>query len=355
MKLIRTEDAVGHVLCHDLTQIIKDQYKDARFRKGHVVTAEDIPVLLSMGKEHLYVWEMEPGMLHENEAAERLYALCANDHMDRSGVKEGKIELRAACDGLFRVRSEALRAVNDAIDELMIATRKGGTAVKKGDKLAGMRVIPLVIREEKLDAAKAAAGDAHLLELWPWVRRTAAIVATGSEVKKGLIQDTFTPVVKDKLKAYGIETISVAYSGDGVENVANAVTEARQTGAEVILCTGGMSVDPDDNTPRRHPGHGSGDRHLRRAGAARCHVPAGLLRGRHPRHGPAGVRHVRRGPPSSTWCCPGSRQTCPSPGTGSSPLGRADCAWGAASAAIPSAPSENKPPRAGNPERNKAT
>ena len=183
MKLIRTEDAVGHVLCHDLTQIIKDQYKDARFRKGHVVTAEDIPVLLSMGKEHLYVWEMEPGMLHENEAAERLYALCANDHMDRSGVKEGKIELRAACDGLFRVRSEALRAVN-AIDELMIATRKGGTAVKKGDKLAGMRVIPLVIREEKLDAAKAAAGDAPLLELRPWVRRTAAIVATGSEVKR---------------------------------------------------------------------------------------------------------------------------------------------------------------------------
>lgn len=248
MKQIRTEDAVGHVLCHDMTQIIKDQYKDARFRKGHVVTEEDIPVLLSMGKEHLYIWEMEPGMLHENEAAERLYALCANDNMERGEVKEGKIELKAACDGLFLVRSEALRAVN-AIDELMIATRKGGTAVKKGGKLAGMRVIPLVIREEKLDAAKAAAGDEPLLELRPWVRKTAAIVATGSEVKKGLIRDTFTPVVKDKLKAYGIETISVAYSGDGVENVANAVTEARKTGADVILCTGGMSVDPDDNTP----------------------------------------------------------------------------------------------------------
>ena len=141
MKLIRTEDAVGHVLCHDLTQIIKDQYKDARFRKGHVVAPEDIPVLLGMGKEHLYVWEMTPGMLHEDEGAERLLALCANENMERSGVKEGKIELKASCDGLFLVRSESLRAVN-AIDELMIATRKGGTAVKKGDKLAGMRVIP---------------------------------------------------------------------------------------------------------------------------------------------------------------------------------------------------------------------
>ena len=248
MKLIRTEEAVGHVLCHDLTQIIKDQYKDARFRKGHVVTAEDIPVLLSMGKEHLYVWEMTPGMLHENDAAERLYALCANDHMDRSEVKEGKIELKAACDGLFLVNSEKLIAVN-TIEDLMIATRKGGTAVRRGDKLAGMRVIPLVIPEEKLQAAEKAAGGAPLLELKPWVRRTAAIVATGSEVKKGLIQDTFTPVVKDKLAAYGMETISIAYSGDGVENVANAVAEARATGADVILCTGGMSVDPDDNTP----------------------------------------------------------------------------------------------------------
>ena len=248
MKLIRTEDAVGHVLCHDLTQIIKDQYKDARFRKGHVVAPEDIPVLLSMGKEHLYVWEMTPGMLHENDAAERLYALCVNDHMNRSQVKEGKIELTAACDGLFRVNSERLIAVN-TVEDVMIATRKGGTAVKAGDKLAGMRVIPLVIPEETLQAAEKAAGGTPLLELRPYIRKTAAIVATGSEVKKGLIQDTFTPVVQDKLTFYGIETISVTYSGDGVEHVAGAIADARKTGADMILCTGGMSVDPDDNTP----------------------------------------------------------------------------------------------------------
>nr|WP_325196848.1 molybdopterin-binding protein [uncultured Oscillibacter sp.] len=248
MKLIRTEDAVGHVLCHDLTQIIKDQYKDARFRKGHVVTEEDIPVLLSMGKEHLYVWEMTPGMVHENDAAERLLALCENDHMTRSEVKEGKIELKAACDGLFRVNSQHLMAVN-SIEDIMIATRHGNTAVRKGGKLAGMRVIPLIIEEEKLRAAEQAAGDAPLLELLPYMKKTAAIVATGNEVKKGLIQDTFTPVVKDKLAAYGIETVSVAYSGDGVEHVAAAIADARKTGAEMIVCTGGMSVDPDDNTP----------------------------------------------------------------------------------------------------------
>ena len=248
MKRIKTEEAVGHVLCHDMTQIIKDTYKDARFRKGHIVTAEDIPVLLSMGKEHLYVWEMTPGMAHENDAAERLYALCANEHMERGEVKEGKIELRAACDGLFRVDSQRLIAVN-SLEDIMIAARKGNTAVKRGDKLAGMRVIPLVIEEEKLAAAEAAAGATPLLELLPYIKKTAAIVATGSEVKKGLIQDTFTPVVKEKLASYGIKPLSVAYSGDGVENVANAIAEARRTGAEIILCTGGMSVDPDDNTP----------------------------------------------------------------------------------------------------------
>ena len=248
MKLIRTEDAVGHVLCHDMTQIIKDQYKDARFRKGHIVTEADIPVLLSMGKEHLYVWEMTPGMVHENDAAERLLALCGQENMTHSEVKEGKIELKAACDGLFQVDSRRLIAVN-SIEDIMIATRKGNTAVKKGDKLAGMRVIPLIIEEERLRAAEAAAGTAPLLKLLPYVKKTAAIVATGSEVKNGLIQDTFTPVVRDKLAAYGIETVSVLYSGDGVDNVANAIAEARQTGADLILCTGGMSVDPDDNTP----------------------------------------------------------------------------------------------------------
>ena len=213
-----------------------------------MVTEADIPVLLSMGKEHLYVWEMTPGMVHENDAAERMAVLCGTVNMNWSEVKEGKIELTAACDGLFRVNSEKLIAVN-SIEDVMIATRKGNTAVRKGDKLAGTRVIPLIIPEEKLQAAEEAAGGAPLLELLPYVKKTAAIIATGGEVKKGLIQDTFTPVVKDKLAAYGIETLAITYSGDGVENVANAIAEVRKTGADMILCTGGMSVDPDDNTP----------------------------------------------------------------------------------------------------------
>lgn len=248
MKLIPTKEAVGHVLCHDMTRIIPGQYKGARFRKGHVVREEDIPVLLSMGKENLYVWELAPGMVHEDDAAERLCVLCRNEHMDRSAAREGKIELTAAMDGLFRVDSKRLNAVN-LIEDVMIATRHGNTAVHKGDKLAGMRVIPLVIGEEKLRRAETAAGEKPLLELLSWKLKTAGIITTGSEVAKGLIQDSFTPVVERKLAVFGIETVERRMPGDDMEAIANAILEVRSAGVDMVLCTGGMSVDPDDNTP----------------------------------------------------------------------------------------------------------
>ena len=122
MKLMKTEDAVGQVLCHDITQIIKGVTKDAVFRKGHIITEEDIPVLLSVGKDNIYIWEKDDTMLHENEAAQILYDMCKNDHMHPSDVKEGKIELIADCDGLLKVDTERLNAVN-ALGEMMIACR----------------------------------------------------------------------------------------------------------------------------------------------------------------------------------------------------------------------------------------
>ena len=145
MKCINTVDAVGHVLCHDITRIVKDVVKDTAFRKGHVVTEEDIPVLLSLGKDHLYVWEKNENMLHEDEAAQILYEVCRNDYMHPTPVKEGKIELVADCDGLFRVDVDRLDAVNE-IEEIMIATRHTNTAVRKGDRLLGTRVIPQIGR-----------------------------------------------------------------------------------------------------------------------------------------------------------------------------------------------------------------
>ena len=248
MKLIKTEDAVGHVLCHDITQIVKGVTKDAVFRKGHIVREEDIPVLLSVGKDNLYVWEKEEGMLHENDAAQILYDMCAGEHMRPSEVKEGKIELIAECDGLFKVDSKRLKAVN-SLGEMMIAARHGNFAVKAGDKLAGTRIIPLVIEKEKMERARQAAGSRPLMRLLPFVHKKVGIVTTGNEVFYGRIEDSFTPVLVEKLAEYGAEAAGHVVLNDDHEKITQAIIKLIEDGADMVLCTGGMSVDPDDRTP----------------------------------------------------------------------------------------------------------
>lgn len=248
MKIIKTEEAVGHILCHDLTQIIKGEFKGARFKKGHIVKEEDIPTLLSMGKENLYVFELEEGKLHENDAALRLCTICKDEYMIQSDVSEGKIELKAETDGLFTVDSKRLEQIN-SIDEIIIATRHSNIAVKKGDKLCGTRVIPLVIDEKKITEAERIYNSEPILKLTPFAIKKAGIITTGSEVYHGRIKDKFTPVIKDKLKEYSIDISKHIVVDDGISNIMNAINEMRNSDVEMIICTGGMSVDPDDNTP----------------------------------------------------------------------------------------------------------
>lgn len=259
MRKIRTEDAVGHVLCHDMTQIIpgesaddKMRFKGVRFKKGHVVEKADIPVLLSMGKEHLYVWELGDNQLHENDAAYRMAALCHGENcLVSKEPHEGKLTITAAVDGVFELDTQRLNAVN-AVDEVMIASRRGNIAVKKGTPLAGTRVIPLVVDTSVVEAAEAAADVEHkgtLMRVVPFRIKTAAILATGSEVQKGLIEDKFTPVVEKKLAAFGIKSVHYAKPGDDIDTLVAAIHEAQHLGVDMIVCTGGMSVDPDDNTP----------------------------------------------------------------------------------------------------------
>ena len=203
MKCINTTDAVGHVLCHDITRIVKDVVKDTAFRKGHIVTEEDIPVLLSLGKDHLYVWEKDENTLHENEAAEILKNVCINEHMHPTDVKEGKIELTAQCDGLLKINREKLNEVN-ALGQIVLASRHGNFPVKKGDKIVGMRVVPLVIEEEKMNHVKELCGEEPIFTILPFHQMKVGIVTTGSEVYHGRITDKFTPVVKAKLEEAGI-------------------------------------------------------------------------------------------------------------------------------------------------------
>jgi hypothetical protein len=200
-------------------------------------------------------------MYHEEEAAEILFGLCAGESVDRKGPSEGKIEVFARHDGLLRIDADRVNRIN-ALGDLIIVTRHNNSAVKAGEKIAAVKAIPLVIPKARLEEAGAiaraiagvngggAAGDAApLLGVLPYKLRSACVITTGSEVAKGLIEDRFTPVVVKKLAAFGIEVKRHIVTGDGVEEVMRAIGEGRREKPDLVLCTGGMSVDPDDNTP----------------------------------------------------------------------------------------------------------
>ena len=249
MKEMKTVEAVGQVLCQDITQIIRGVTKNARFRKGHVITEEDIPVLLSLGKDHIYIWDEDASQMHENEAADALRQLCQNEHMTATDVKEGKIELVAECDGVFQVDEGRFDAVNE-MDDITIATLAQNMPVKKGMKLAGMRVTPLFIARDRMEEVRRTAGDKPLLRLLPYRRDLkVGVVTTGTEVFLGRIEDTFTPVIEAKLNQFGLTIMEHRLSDDVTEHTKAAIEDLLDLGMDIILCTGGMSVDPDDRTP----------------------------------------------------------------------------------------------------------
>ena len=248
MRKIPVEEGVGHILCHDITRIIPGKEKCVGFKKGHVIRAEDVGELQKLGKDHIYVWEAGPGLLHEDEAADILRRLCQGPNMLFSGPREGKIELTADIGGLLKIERGPLAAIN-ALGELVIATRHGDFPVKAGDVLAGMRVIPLVIKEDKMRRAQALAGPDPLLRLLPLKAKKAAIIATGNEVHYQRIKDAFTPAMQSKLAEYGCPVVFTATSPDESAHTAALIRQTLEMGAELILCCGGMSVDPDDLTP----------------------------------------------------------------------------------------------------------
>ena len=248
MKKIKTVDAVGQVLCHDMTQIIPGVTKDARFRKGHVVTEEDVPVLLSMGKEHIFVWEKDESLYHEDEAAEILCSLCINDHMERSEAKEGKIELKSTVRGLLKIDTGLLEKINST-ENMMIASRHPNTPVEPGDKLCGTRIIPLVIEKEKMEEVVEICGGKKIFTIMPYKEKKIGIVTTGSEVFHGRIKDAFGPVLVKKVKEYGGEVMGQTITDDKPEDTTKAILDFIEQGADMVLVSGGMSVDPDDKTP----------------------------------------------------------------------------------------------------------
>ncbi len=255
MQKIRVEDAVGTVLMHDMTQIIPGQIKGPRFHKGQVIREEDIPVLLSMGKQHIYVWDQTPGQVHENEAAERLAKAIAGPGLSFSEPKEGKVDLIAESDGILYVDEERLLAL-DSLEYVVIATLHNHRPIRVGQKIAGTRVVPLMIDEKVIQEAEDIASGNPVIKVCPLKSWKVGIVTTGSEIYHGRIQDKFGPVLKKKMNHWGSEVIGQEFSDDNIEMIQDKIRGLIAQGAEMILVTGGMSVDPDDVTPTAIKGLG---------------------------------------------------------------------------------------------------
>ena len=250
MKKIKTEDAVGMTLCHDITEV-REGFKGRAFRRGQVITAQDVPHLLDLGKKHIYVWEENAGEIHEEDAALRLAAMAPVAGAEYTGPSEGKMTLTAKVDGLFRVNRPLLDQINQ-IGEITITTLPDHYPVQAGMRLAGARIIPLVCQETEIQEAErlTAQADRPLMELLPYREHLpVGIIVTGSEVYSGRIRDRFEPVIREKVGAFGADVLGCIFCDDDLTMLLSAIDKWKSRGAKIIIMTGGMSVDPDDLTP----------------------------------------------------------------------------------------------------------
>lgn len=249
MKQIRIEDAVGCILSHDVTKIVPGEFKGRLFKKGHVIKEEDIAKLLDIGKEHIYVWEPKENELHENDAAIRIKDLVLGEGCIISEeIKEGKIDFFADRQGVLKINKDLLLKLN-MVGEIIVSTMHNNTPVKKGEKIGATRVIPLIINEEKIIEAENLIKE-KIIRVEEIKPKKAVLITTGNEVYKGRIKDAFLPVMEEKLGYYGSEIIRQVILPDDKEMISENIIKAiEEDKVDVVICTGGMSVDPDDVTP----------------------------------------------------------------------------------------------------------
>lgn len=247
MKKVKVEDAVGMELCHDITAMY-DGFKGAAFKRSHVIQKEDIPKLLDIGKRTVFVWEENAGEIHEEDCARRMAAMAPVEGAHYNGPSEGKVLLMADTRGMFRVNTALLHQIN-SIGDITICTLPDHFPVEAGDRLASMRIVPLVTKEEQIIQAEALCKDQKLLDLRPYQHKKVGVVVTGSEVYTGRIQDKFEPVVRHKMKQYPSEILGVTICDDDLDMITAAGQKYLDEGADILIFTGGMSVDPDDLTP----------------------------------------------------------------------------------------------------------
>lgn len=249
MKTIHVTEAVGMVLGHDVTRIIPGQQKSPAFRRGHIIREDEIDAFLDIGKEHVYVIDLSEGYVHEDEAAGRIAAAAAGRGLHLTAPSEGRVNLVSETKGLLKVNSDALTQLN-GIGEIVFATLHTNHRAAAKQAVGGTRVIPLVVREEKVrEAEDLCRRFFPLIEIKPFRTLRVGMVTTGSEVYSGRIQDAFGPVVEKKFSDLGSAVFRQELVSDDMDMTVSAIRNLIGQGAEMIVVTGGMSVDPDDRTP----------------------------------------------------------------------------------------------------------
>lgn len=247
MKKVNIENAVGMELCHDVTAMY-DGFKGALFKRGHIIKEEDIPKFLDIGKRKVFVWEEHAGEIHEEDAARRMAAMAPVPNTHYIGPSEGKVLLIAEERGMFRVNTELQKEIN-SIGDITIATLPDHYPVEAGARLASMRIVPLVTKEEQIIRAEELCKERKLLDLRPYRHLKIGVIITGSEVYHGRIKDKFEPVVRKKMEHYPSEIVGITICDDELDMIVDAAKAHLANGADFLIFTGGMSVDPDDLTP----------------------------------------------------------------------------------------------------------
>ena len=245
---IKARDAAGSILAHDMTRIVPGKFKGVGFKKGHVIRKEDIPELLKIGKQHIYVLNPDRDQIHEDDAALRIAAAICGDNLTWSEPSEGKSNIVSRQTGLFKVNTRGLQRINK-LGNVIVATIKTNTPCNQGTKVAATRIIPLLIAEKKIARLESLADQYRpVLQLKPYRKLRVGGVVTGSEISQGLIKDEFDHYVAGKVSDYGCELVKKIIVPDRPRLIADAVKDLKTLGCELIITTGGLSVDPDDVT-----------------------------------------------------------------------------------------------------------
>lgn len=247
---IPVHEAIGMALPHDMTQIIPGKFKGRLFKKGHVITGDDIEQLLSIGKEHIYLLDMPEGYLHENEAAERIARAIAGSGLTLSEPYEGKVSLKTKHKGLAKINEQAIHACNE-LDSISVATILGNQVVDENKSIAVARITPLIINEQAIERLEQLASqfEGPIVDVVPLPKKKVGLVTTGSEVFKGRIEDKFGPVIRSKVENLGSVVVDQRFTPDDKDVIKQEIQRFLAEGVDMVLVTGGMSVDPDDRTP----------------------------------------------------------------------------------------------------------